>query len=62
MRFVPCRRSRIAAPTVLVTTDEQGRVTIMPAPESQAFWQQCPWAGDDDESVRFRRLMEEHYG
>lgn len=62
MRFLPRRRPGIAAPRVLIATDEHGQVTIVPAPESREFWQQCPWAGDDEESVRFRRVMEEQYG
>jgi hypothetical protein len=61
-RLLVGRRSRIAGPRVIVATDEQGRVTVMPAPESVEFWRQCPWAGDDEESVAFRRVMEQKLG
>jgi hypothetical protein len=61
-RAVVGRRQRFYGPTVLIATDELGRTTILPAPESLDFWRQCPWAGDDEESVRFRRIMEEDFG
>ena len=61
-RFLSRRRPGVPAPRVLVVTDVHGRITIVPAPESREFWRQCPWAGDDEESVRFRRVMEEQYG
>lgn len=60
--FLPRRRPRSGGPRVLIATDEHGGVTIVPAPESREFWRQCPWAGDDEESVRFRQVMDEQYG
>lgn len=56
------RRSAADGPRVLVVTDEHGSVTVLPAPESLEFWRQCPWAGDDAESVEFRRIMERDLG
>lgn len=61
MRAITDRRQCFDGPTVLIATDEFGRTTILPAPESLDFWRQCPWAGDDEESVRFRRIMEEDF-
>lgn len=61
-RLLARRRSRMAGPRVIVATDERGRVRVMPAPESVEFWRQCPWAGEDEESVTFRRVMEEELG
>jgi hypothetical protein len=58
LRSLTSRPRRGVGPTVLIGTDEHGRTVILPAPESLEFWRQCPWAGDDEESVRFRRIME----
>jgi len=62
LRFLPGYRPRLASPTVLVATDEHGRTIVLPDPASRDFWQQCPWAGDDEESVRFRRIIEQEFG
>ncbi len=31
-------------------------------PQGLEIWKQCPWAGDDEEAVRFRRIIEEEFG
>lgn len=65
-RFITRRRLRWRLRSPFVRrTGVSMRVQGAPpldTPEGQAFWRSCPWAGDDEKSVRFRRILEEECG
>jgi hypothetical protein len=56
------RRRRPSYPWDAIPTEELMRQQGITGPQGLEIWKQCPWGGDDEEAIRFRRIIEEEFG
>jgi hypothetical protein len=56
------RRSEPVYAFDAIPTEELMRQQGITGPQGLDFWKDCPWGGDDEEAVEFRRIIEEEFG